>query len=83
MQLAGYAQKVLDLAPNLCGYLLVKGSPSCGFESVKRHADDGNHLASDQQGIFARALAAVEPLLPLEDDERLDDPELRASFVAR
>jgi uncharacterized protein YbbK (DUF523 family) len=82
-QLAGYAQKVLDLAPGLCGYLLVRGSPSCGYEGVKRHSDDGDHLASDQQGIFARALAVADPLLPLEDDERLNDPVLRESFVIR
>jgi hypothetical protein len=82
-QLADYAQKVLDLAPDLCGYLLVRGSPSCGYESVKRHSGNGDHLASDQQGIFARALALADPLLPLEDDERLNDPVLRESFVTR
>ena len=82
-QLANYAHKVLDLAPDLCGYLLVRGSPSCGYEGVKRHSDDGDHVASDQQGIFAMALAAADPLLPLEDDERLDDPAIRESFVAR
>jgi uncharacterized protein YbbK (DUF523 family) len=82
-QLTDYAQKVLDVAPNLCGYLLVRGSPSCGYEGVKRHSDDGDHLASDQQGIFARALAVADPLLPLEDDERLSDPALRESFMTR
>jgi len=82
-QLTDYEQKVLDLAPGLCGYLLVRGSPSCGYEGVKRHSDDGDHLASDQQGIFARALAVADPLLPLEDDERLSDPALRESFVTR
>ncbi|MBE9537809.1 MAG: DUF1722 domain-containing protein [Proteobacteria bacterium] len=81
--LAGYAQKVLDMAPDLCGYILVRGSPSCGYEGVKRHSDNGNRLASDQQGIFAMALAVADPLLPLEDDERLNNPGLRESFVAR
>ncbi len=82
-QLALYARKVVELAPDLCGYILVRGSPSCGFEAVKRHADDGSHLASDQQGIFAKALAAAEPLLPLEDDERLHDGAIRENFVNR
>jgi len=82
-QLAGYATTVLSLAPELCGYILVKGSPSCGYERVKRYADNGYSVASDQQGIFAAALAEADPLLPLEDDGRLNDPGLRESFVTR
>jgi uncharacterized protein YbgA (DUF1722 family)/uncharacterized protein YbbK (DUF523 family) len=82
-QLAAYADKVLELAPELCGYILVKGSPSCGFERVKRYTEQGHSVASDQQGVFAAALGQVDPLLPLEDDGRLNDPGLRESFVTR
>ena len=81
--IAGYADTVLSLAPELCGYILVKGSPSCGFERVKRFGMNGHSIASDQQGIFAAALARRDPLLPLEDDGRLNDPGLRESFVSR
>ncbi len=82
-QLAGYARQVLDMAPELCGYILVKGSPSCGYERVKRFAENGNILAHDAQGVFATALGQADPLLPLEDDGRLHDPGLRESFVTR
>lgn len=82
-QIAAYAETVLQLAPELCAYILVKGSPSCGFDRVKRFADNGHSLASDQQGIFASALGRLDPLLPLEDDGRLNDPGLRESFVTR
>lgn len=82
-QLAGYAGTVLELAPELCGYILVKGSPSCGYDRVKRFADNGYGIASDLQGVFAAALAKADPLLPLEDDGRLNDPGLRESFVTR
>jgi uncharacterized protein YbgA (DUF1722 family)/uncharacterized protein YbbK (DUF523 family) len=78
-----YAQQVLQQAPQLCGYILVKGSPSCGYGRVKRYSQEGRHLASDQNGIFANALAQGDPLLPLEDDGRLNDPGLRESFVTR
>lgn len=78
-----YARQVLDQAPGMCGYILVKGSPSCGYGGVKRFSPDGDYLASDQHGIFAAALAHYDPLLPLEDDGRLNDPGLRESFVAR
>jgi uncharacterized protein YbgA (DUF1722 family)/uncharacterized protein YbbK (DUF523 family) len=82
-QLAGYARTVLELAPELCGYILVKGSPSCGYDRVKRYADNGYGIASDQQGVFAAALGRADPLLPLEDDGRLNDPGLRESFITR
>lgn len=78
-----YAQQVLSSAPHLCGYILVKGSPSCGYGRVKRYSEQGNPLGSDQNGIFAAALAEFDPLLPLEDDGRLNDPGLRDSFVTR
>lgn len=81
--LADYAGRVLAVAPELCGYVLVKGSPSCGYDRVKRFADNGYSVASDQQGIFAAALHRADPLLPLEDDGRLNDPGLCESFVTR
>lgn len=82
-QIRAYAQQVVDQAPRLCGYILVKGSPSCGYGRVKRYSQEGQYLASDQLGIFAAALANADPLLPLEDDGRLNDPGLRESFVTR
>ena len=82
-QIRAYAQQVLQQAPQLCGYILVKGSPSCGYGRVKRYSQEGHHLASDQNGIFANAIAQADPLLPLEDDGRLNDPGLRESFVTR
>jgi uncharacterized protein YbgA (DUF1722 family)/uncharacterized protein YbbK (DUF523 family) len=82
-QIQAYARQVLAQAPQLCGYILVKGSPSCGYGRVKRYSQEGQHLASDQNGVFAASLAATDPLLPLEDDGRLNDPGLRESFVTR
>jgi uncharacterized protein YbgA (DUF1722 family)/uncharacterized protein YbbK (DUF523 family) len=82
-QIQAYAQSVLDQTPQLAGYILVKGSPSCGYGRVKRYSPEGQYLASDQNGIFAQALADKDPRLPLEDDGRLSDPGLRESFVTR
>jgi uncharacterized protein YbgA (DUF1722 family)/uncharacterized protein YbbK (DUF523 family) len=78
-----FARDTLTGAPDLCGYILVKGSPSCGYDRVKRFSDAGNLLASDQQGVFAATLGDIDPLLPLEDDGRLNDPGLRESFIRR
>jgi uncharacterized protein YbgA (DUF1722 family)/uncharacterized protein YbbK (DUF523 family) len=81
--IADYARHVLENAPDLSGYILVKGSPSCGYDRVKRFNEKGNIVAHDARGIFASALARLDPLLPLEDDGRLNDPALRESFVTR
>ncbi|WP_205743034.1 YbgA family protein [Halioglobus maricola] len=78
-----FAHQVIEQTPRLSGYILVKGSPSCGFDRVKRYNNKGNVVAHDSQGMFASTLAALDPLLPLEDDGRLNDPGLRESFVTR
>jgi uncharacterized protein YbgA (DUF1722 family)/uncharacterized protein YbbK (DUF523 family) len=82
-QIQAYARQVLEQAPQLCGYILVQGSPSCGYGEVKRYSESGEHLASDQNGIFAQALADSDPLLPLADDDHLVEPGQRESFVNR
>lgn len=78
-----YAQRVLEECPQLAGYVLVKGSPSCGLYRVTRYGDEGQVLGRDGRGVFAAALAELDPLLPLEEDGRLQDPQLRESFVCR
>lgn len=82
-QIRSYARHVLAVEPRMCGYILVKGSPSCGYSRVKRFSDTGSLLAADQRGIFAAELARTSPLLPLEDDDRLNDVGLCESFVNR
>jgi uncharacterized protein YbgA (DUF1722 family)/uncharacterized protein YbbK (DUF523 family) len=81
--LAEHASHVLASQPDICGYILVKGSPSCGYERVKRYSADGKLLGRDARGIFAQALHHLDPLLPLEDDGRLCDPALKESFLCR
>lgn len=78
-----YAASVFQNNPDMAGYILVKGSPSCGYERVKRYNEKGNPQASDAMGIFAAALKNHDPLLPMEEDGRLNDHSLRENFVAR
>ncbi len=66
-----------------CGYILVKGSPSCGLERVKRYSAKGKLIASDASGLFTKRLQQNDPLLPLEEDGRLYDHGLRESFISR
>jgi uncharacterized protein YbgA (DUF1722 family)/uncharacterized protein YbbK (DUF523 family) len=69
-------------ALDLSGYVLKKDSPSCGLERVRVFPAAGSPVRRGT-GLFARALAARLPLLPLEEEGRLHDPGLRESFIER
>ncbi len=72
-----------DLAAmDLDGYVLKKDSPSCGMERVKVYPVAGAP-SKDGRGLFAEALMARLPDLPVEEEGRLNDPALRESFVSR
>ena len=67
---------------HLCGYVLKKDSPSCGLERVKVY-DAHKVPARTGIGLFAAALRARYPCLPVEEEGRLVDPRLRDNFVER
>jgi uncharacterized protein YbgA (DUF1722 family)/uncharacterized protein YbbK (DUF523 family) len=66
----------------LSGYVLKKGSPSCGMTRVKTFTEAGMPAPSGR-GLFAEGLMALMPLLPVEEEGRLNDPRLRENFVVR
>jgi uncharacterized protein YbgA (DUF1722 family)/uncharacterized protein YbbK (DUF523 family) len=67
---------------NLCGYVLKKDSPSCGMARVKVY-DPHNVPARTGVGLFAAALRARHPFLPIEEEGRLVDPRIRDNFTER
>ena len=74
-----------DTAPQigtLRGYIFKRGSPSCGMERVKVHGEPGKSPRMGR-GLFAREIISAHPLLPCEEEGRLNDPPLRESFVER
>ncbi len=82
-KMVDYAKSQLKTLPPLCGYVLKKDSPSCGMERVKVYAASGNGAVRKGSGIFARILMAHHPLLPVEEEGRLNDAVLRENFVNR
>jgi len=66
----------------LDGYVLKKNSPSCGMARVKVWGFSGPKRR-DGVGLFAQALLAAWPHLPVEEEGRLTDPALRENFVER
>jgi uncharacterized protein YbgA (DUF1722 family)/uncharacterized protein YbbK (DUF523 family) len=67
---------------HLRGYILMKGSPSCGMERVKVYHPNGMPNTADA-GVFVRALRETNPVLPVEEEARLNDAVLRENFIAR
>jgi uncharacterized protein YbgA (DUF1722 family)/uncharacterized protein YbbK (DUF523 family) len=77
------ARRLTELArEDLSGYVLKKDSPSCGMERVKTYSEHGPG-ARDGRGLFAAALLARFPQLPVEEEGRLSDPTLRENFIER
>jgi uncharacterized protein YbgA (DUF1722 family)/uncharacterized protein YbbK (DUF523 family) len=77
------AEKVPALA-HLCGYVVAKRSPSCSIERIRIHAANGMPEAgNDSAGLYMQQFMRVNPLVPVEEDGRLNDPSLRENFVSR
>ena len=68
---------------DLCGFVLKKNSPTCGLERVKVVHEGGGGASKDGQGLFASALVHRFPHLPIEEEGRLNDPQIRENFVER
>ena len=76
-------RRVDELAgQDLRGYILKKGSPSCGMERV-RVFDAYGVPSKSSLGLFAAALLERSPNLPVEEEGRLADPRLRENFIER
>ncbi len=67
---------------DIAGYILKRGSPSCGMERVKVYTPAGMPNKSEP-GMYARVFMQVQPLLPMEEEGRLGDPVLRENFIVR
>jgi len=77
------ARRVAALeALGLSGYVLKKGSPSCGMERVRTYTAKGMPAVAGR-GLFASELMRRLPLLPVEEEGRLLDATLRENFIER
>lgn len=66
----------------LCGFVFKRGSPSSGMERVKVYNERG--MAEKKgRGMFAGAFMDHFPLIPVEEEGRLHDPNLRENFIER
>ncbi len=81
-RLQRFSSETVAQLEHLSGYILKKGSPSCGMERVKVYGENG-YPAGKGSGLFAAELMERFPLLPVEEEGRLGDPALRENFITR
>jgi uncharacterized protein YbgA (DUF1722 family)/uncharacterized protein YbbK (DUF523 family) len=81
--LAEYGQQMATELDDICGYIFMQQSPSCGLERVKVYHANGAPVNGGGRGIYAQAFCARHPDLPVEEAGRLNDPVLRENFITR
>lgn len=75
--------KLEELAKqDLCGFIFKADSPSSGMERVKVYIGKGAPTKKGR-GLFAAAFMDRFPLIPVEEDGRLNDAKLRENFIQR
>lgn len=82
-QLKEASQKLLKMCADVSGFIVKRGSPSCGLASAKLYNDKFNVLRHNADGMFVRCLKAQFPYLPIEDEGRLNDLVIREHFIKR
>ncbi len=81
--LAAYGRKMAGELAGITGYIFKSKSPSCGMERVKVYNPAGGPAVKSGVGAYAREIMAANPMLPVEEEGRLNDPVLRENFIAR
>ena len=76
-------QRIDELAPlGLCGFVMKKGSPSCGVINVPV-IQDNREAVLIGQGLFARAFMKANSGVPVEDELRLEDILVQEEFLMK
>jgi len=76
-------KRIVELeGEDLGGFIFKSDSPSSGMERVRVYNEKGMPVKKGV-GMFARIFMEHFPLLPVEDEGRLNDPKLRENFIER
>ncbi len=77
-----YGKSMAQPLESISGYILKKGSPSCGLQQVEV-VDQQGRVCGKAAGAFAHSLQKKFPLLPMIDEEQLGEAALRDNFIMR
>ena len=81
--LSSLGQRTAVQKKDICGFILMQKSPSCGMQGVRVSADDSHPADTTGAGIFAATLMQARPALPVEEEARLADPVLLENVISR
>ena len=73
----------LDQLDQLTAYIFCTKSPSCGMSHVPLFDEARNNSNNTGIGLFAQQVMDKYPLLPVEENGRLNDMPLRENFITR
>lgn len=80
-QLKDGIEKIFSKLPKVYGFILKSKSPSCGVKTARVFNDRHDYTGEKVDGLFVEALRTKYPLMPLEDEGRLNDHNLREAFI--
>lgn len=82
-ELKAFAKEKLHDLNDVCGYIVIRNSPSCGMERVKVYHQNGNPAGRSDRGVYINEIMNERPELPVEEEGRLQDAKLRENFITR
>ena len=81
--MVAFCNDFVTAPPTIFGFVCMERSPSCGFRTTPYHSANGEHLSSNENGVFAHAIEKHFPLLPLANAQDLGTPLGCETFVNR
>ena len=75
-----YCEKKIPSLNELNGFILKSRSPSCGLHSTPVFIS-GWRITNTSSGIFARALQAAYPTMPIIEETQLEFPDALDNFI--
>lgn len=75
-----YCEKKIPSLNELNGFILKSRSPSCGLSSTPVFIS-GWRITNTSSGIFARALQAAYPTMPVIEETQLESPGALDNFI--
>lgn len=83
-KMLNFSQSFLNSISDIDGFLLKSKSPSCGIANVNVYKDrDGKVFLTKSKGLFASEVIKGFPDLPVEDEGRLKNQDIRRHFLIR
>lgn len=76
-------KRARQLNGRISGLVVQRKSPTCGMERVPVSNGPGKAANRDGVGMFVQHFKVHAPLVPIEEEGRLNDPILRENFLER